>query len=221
MSRSLVVSLVSAAVVCAAASLADDGPTLSREEKDAGFALLLNGKDLSGWEHNGKPGTFEVKDGLLLGLHKNDTAYWLSTKEQFGDFEIRLEYRIPPKGNSGVFIRAPREGRTSQKGMEIQIYDEGDLATPHKGSTGSIYGVVAPRKFAHRPPGEWNELWILCDGDRVKVTINGEVVTDAMMSDHEALKDRPRKGYIGLSAHTDVVAFRNVRIRKIDRMPKP
>ena len=101
--------------------------------------------------------------------------------------------------------------------MEIQIYDEGDLKTPHKGSTGSIYNVVAPLKFAHRPPGEWNELWILCEGDRVKVTINCEVVNDARMSDHEALKDRTRKGYIGLSAHTDVVAFRNIRLRRIDR----
>ena len=90
----------------------DETPSLSQEEKDAGFGLLFNGKDLTNWEHNGKPGTFEVKDGLLLGVRKNDTAYWLSTKEAFGDFELRLEYRIPPKGNSGVFIRAPREGRT-------------------------------------------------------------------------------------------------------------
>jgi hypothetical protein len=191
-------------------------PALRAEEKAAGFALLFNGSDLSGWEHNGKPGTFEVKDGVLVGLRKKDSAYWLSTIEQQGDFELRLQYRIRAHGNSGVFIRAPREGRTSQMGMEIQIYDEGpDKKTPDKGSTGSIYGVVAPRKFADRGPGEWNDLWIACDGDLVRVTINGELVNEARMSDYEALKSRPRRGYIGLSAHTDVVEFRNIRLRPI------
>lgn len=194
-----------------------DEPTLSREEKDAGFELLFNGNDLGGWQEvQGDPGTFEVRDGILAGRRKKGSAYWLSTKDEYGDFELRLQFRIPPKGNSGVFIRAPHEGRTSQKGMEIQICDEPNKSAPDKGSMGSIYQVVPARKFAHRPPGEWNDLWILCAGDRVKVTINREVVIDAIMSDHDALKDRPRKGYLGLSAHTDTVEFRNVRLRKIN-----
>jgi hypothetical protein len=201
---------------CAILSVRGDEPTLSREEKDAGFQLLFNGQDLSGWEEvQGTAGTFEVKDGVLTGRRKDKSAYWLSTKEEYGNFELRLEFKIPPKGNSGIFIRAPHEGRASQKGMEIQIYDEGDKKIPDESSTGSIYQVVPARRFAHRPPGEWNELWILCEGDRVKVTMNGELVNDALMSEYEALKDRPRKGYIGLSAHTDTVEFRNIRLRKI------
>jgi hypothetical protein len=197
-------------------SAAGHEPTLSRAEKDAGFALLFNGSDLGGWQEvQGDPGTFEVRDGILAGRRKKGSAYWLSTKDEYDDFELRLEFKIPPKGNSGVFIRAPHEGRTSQKGMEIQICDEPNKPAPDKGSTGSIYQVVPSRKFAHRPPGEWNDLWILCDGDRVKVTINGEGINEANMSEHEALKSRPRKGYIGLSAHTDTVEFRNIRLRKI------
>ena len=192
-------------------------PALGTDEKAAGFELLFNGTDLTGWEEvQGKPGTFAVHEGVLAGVKKQETAYWLSTRDQYGDFELRLEYRVRPGGNSGVFIRAPREGRTSQKGMEIQIYDEGpDKRTPGVQSTGSIYGVVPPRKLVARPPGEWNELWILCDGDRVRITLNGEVVNDARMSDFDALKDRPRRGYIGLSAHTERVEFRQVRLRKI------
>ena len=203
--------------ILVAYSTGGDEPTLSREEKDAGFELFFNGSDLNGWrEVQGEAGTFEVKDGILAGRRKKGSAYWLSTKEQYGDFELRLQFKIPPKGNSGVFIRAPHDGRTSQMGMEIQICDEPNKTTPDKGSMGSIYQVVPARKFAHRPPGDWNDLWILCDGDRVKVTINGEMVNEANMSEHEALKDRPRKGYIGLSAHTDTVEFRNVRLSKID-----
>ncbi len=215
--RTLLGSLtISCCVLVIAAASTSDEPKLSPKEKDAGFELLFNGRDLAGWQEvQGQPGTFAVKDGVLAGIRKDRSAYWLSTAEQYGDFELRLEYKIPPKGNSGVFIRAPHDGRTSQKGMEIQIYDEPNRETPDKGSTGSIYLVVPATKFAHRPPGEWNEIWILCDGDRVKITINGEVVNDAKMSEHEALKDRPRKGYVGLSSHTDTVEFRNIRLRKI------
>jgi hypothetical protein len=207
---------VSLSILIGLAARADE-PALSRDEADAGFRLLFNGNDLAGWkEVQGEPGTFEVKDGVLAGRRKKGSAYWLSTQDEYGDFELRLEFKIPPKGNSGVFIRAPHDGRTSQKGMEIQISDEPHKTAPDKGSMGSIYQVVPARKFAHRPPGDWNDLWIRCDGDRVTVTINGEVVNDANMSDHDALKGRPRKGYVGLSAHTDTVEFRHVRLRKLN-----
>lgn len=207
--------LLGCAVLPDGVSARGDEQALSQEEKSAGFESLFNGKDLAGWEEvQGKPGSFEVRDGILFG-RRRDSAYWLSTKAEYDDFELRLEYNIPRGGNSGVFIRAPRTGRTSQIGMEIQIYDEGDRQTPGKGSTGAIYNVVPATKFAHRPPGEWNDLWILCEGDRVRVTINGEAVNDVLMSEHEALKNRPRKGYVGLSAHTDVAQYRHVRLRKI------
>ena len=213
----IAVSLSALLTVLVGSSPGGDEPKLSREEKDAGFELLFNGTDLGGWQEvQGEPGTFEVKDGVLAGRRTKGSAYWLSTKEQYGDFELRIQFKIPPKGNSGVFIRAPHDGRTSQKGMEIQICDEPNKTAPDKSSTGSIYQVVPARKFAHRPAGEWNDLWIQCNGDQVKVTINGEVVNEAKMSEHEALKDRPREGYIGLSAHTDTVEFRNVRLRKIN-----
>jgi 3-keto-disaccharide hydrolase len=215
MFRHIVCTGIAISIFSAWPTLADD-PKLSTEEKGAGFELLFNGTDLTGWEEvQGKPGTFSVRDGVLTGIRKGDSAYWLSTVAEYGDFELRLQFKIPPKGNSGVFIRAPHEGRTSQKGMEIQIYDEPGKSVPDKGSTGSIYQVVPAQKFAHHPPGEWNDLWILCDGDRVKVTINGEVINDAKTSEYESLKDRPRKGFIGLSAHTDAVDFRNIRLRRV------
>ncbi len=191
--------------------------TLTSEERAAGFKLLFNGKDLSGWEHNGPPGTFHVEHGILVGKLKPGTAYWLSTREQFGDFELRLQYMIDRNGNSGVFIRAPREGRTSREGMEIQIVDDANSSRPpHKGSTGAIYGVVPPRVIASKPAGQWNDLWIRCEGDRVTVTLNGIVVNDVHMNDHPELRNRPRRGYIGLSAHTGVVRYRTIRIKVLD-----
>jgi len=191
---------------------------LSEEERAAGFRLLFDGKDLTGWEHNGKPGSFTVEDGAIIGNRpdKSPLAYWLSTDREYADFELRLQYKLSPGGNSGVFIRAPHQGRTSRMGMEIQLLDDGQKkGQPRVGDTGAIYQVVASRAYVSRPAGQWNDLCILCDGPRVKVTLNGQVVNDAMMSEYEALRSRPHKGFIGLSAHTRPVCFRSIRLREI------
>ena len=182
------------------------------------FAPLFNGKDLEGWEAVG--GTIDCwsfREGKVVC--KGGKGGWLCTKEQYGNFEIELDYNLSPSANSGVFIRAPREGRTSQVGMEIQILD--DDADIHKDikpaqHTASIYGVVPPSKPAQKKAGEWNTIRIRCSGDQVTVTLNGEKVVDADMSQYKELKDRPRKGYIGLQNHGSGVEFRNVRLRKLE-----
>jgi hypothetical protein len=182
------------------------------------LAPLFNGKDLSGWEAvSGPADVWEWKDGKVVC--KGGKGGWLCTKEQYGDFEIEVEYNCPKDGNSGVFIRAPREGHTSKLGMEIQILD--DDAEIHKNikpfqHTASIYGVVAPSKPAQKKAGEWNTMRIRCKGDQVTITLNGEKVVDADMNAYEDLKGRPRKGYIGLQNHGSGLEFRNVRLKKLD-----
>jgi hypothetical protein len=182
------------------------------------LAPLFNGKDLSGWDAVGGPADcWAWEDGKVVC--KGGKGGWLCTKEQYGDFEFEVEYNCPKDGNSGVFIRAPREGHTSKVGMEIQILD--DDAEIHKNikpsqHTASIYSVVAPSKSVQRKAGEWNTMRILCKGDRVAITLNGEKVVDADMSAFEELKGRPRKGYIGLQNHGSGLEFRNVRLKKLD-----
>jgi hypothetical protein len=181
------------------------------------LAPLFNGKDLSGWEAvSGPADVWEWKDGKVVC--KGGKGGWLCTKEQYGDFEIEVEYNCPKDGNSGVFIRAPREGHTSKLGMEIQILD--DDAEIHKTikpfqHTASIYGVVAPSKPAQKKAGEWNTMRIRCKGDQVTITLNGEKVVDADMNAYEDLKGRPRKGYIGLQNHGSGLEFRNVRLKQL------
>ena len=150
---------------------------------------------------------------------KGGKGGWLCTKDQYGDFEFEAEYNCPKDGNSGVFIRAPREGHTSKLGMEIQLLD--DDAKIHEKikpfqHTASIYGVVAPSKAAQKKAGEWNTMRIRCKGDQVKITLNGEKVVEADMNAFEDLKGRPRKGYIGLQNHGSGLEFRNVRLKKLD-----
>jgi hypothetical protein len=182
------------------------------------LAPLFNGKDLSGWDAvGGSADCWAWEDGKVVC--KGGKGGWLCTKEQYGDFEFEVEYNCPKDGNSGVFIRAPREGHTSKDGMEIQMLD--DDAEIHKNikpfqHTASIYGVVAPSKAVQKKAGEWNTMHIRCKGDQVTITLNGEKVVDADMNAFEELKSRPRKGYIGLQNHGSGLEFRNVRLKKLD-----
>jgi hypothetical protein len=181
------------------------------------WAPLFNGKDLTGWEAvSGSGDCWEVRDAKIIC--KGGKGGWLCTKEEYGDFEIEVEYNCPKDGNSGVFIRAPRAGHTSKQGMEIQLLD--DDAKIHEKikpaqHTASIYGVVAPSKPAQKPAGEWNTIRIRCKGDQITITLNGEQVVDADMKAHPELKDRPRKGYIGLQNHGSGLEFRSVKLRKL------
>lgn len=184
-------------------------------EAEPEFKPIFNGTDLTGWrEVQGKPGSFRVENGELLGERKGGTGYWLSTEEKYGNFILKLEYMLPKGGNSGVFLRVPSyEGRTSQAGMEIQLLDDGHKkGTPSAGDTGAVYQVTAAKAYVARPAGEWNDLTIECRGDLIRVTINGQLINETNMAEHPKLAQRPRAGYLGLSAHTHLVRFRNVQL---------
>jgi hypothetical protein len=110
--------------------------------------------------------------------------------------------------------------------MAIQIIDEynhsefKNLSEARAGAhrTGSIWGIVGPRQGALRPIGQWNSLEIRCDKDRIEVKLNGIRVVDADMSRFEELKDRPRRGFIGLAnwnGEAYGTAFRNIRLQEV------
>ncbi len=195
------------------------------EEKKDGFVPLFNGKDLSGWEikedKGGDKDQWTVKDGVL----KAKTGQgWLGTTKQYGDYVLRVEWRVPENGNSGVYLRVP-EGKLDKLptfvGMEIQILD--DDGPMYKGKlkdwqySGSLYGVVPVSKRVYKGPNEWNTFEITCLGDKVTVVFNGEKVVDADMSKEPELMKRPRKGFIGLQNHGSAVEFRNIQIKVLDK----
>lgn len=180
--------------------------------------LLFNGKNLDGWAPIlGSEGTWAVVEGVLVC--KGAGKGWLSTVDEFGDFELSLEFRVPASGNSGVFIRAPRVKDASKQGMEIQLLDdEGPAYKKLQPAqyTGSIYSVVAPSKRAVKPVGEWNALRITCRGPKVAVEVNGERVVDGDMDREEKLRPRPRRGYIGLQNHGSRMEFRRILLRELE-----
>ena len=84
---------------------------------------LFNGKDLSGWKViGGSPTAWKVEDGLLYC--GGGGGSWLATTDEYANFELELEFRLPEGGNSGVFLRTPEVSEPSSKGMEIQILDD-------------------------------------------------------------------------------------------------
>ena len=127
-------------------------PSVRAEDNKApeGFTLLFNGKDLTGWQiHNGKLASWGADKGVLFV--KGGGGGWLMTEKEYGDFELRLEFKVPVNGNSGVAVHSPREGDPAYSGMEIQILD--DPAPQYKNiqpwqKTGSIYAELGYRALS-------------------------------------------------------------------------
>jgi HEAT repeat protein len=195
------------------------------EKKDLYSGILFNGKDLSGWQtiNQKDEGTsWGVEDSLLFTAGKGGS--WLSTENEYENFKLDLEFRLPPGGNSGVFLRAPHEGDPAYTGMEIQILDDeaGEYAELKSWQyTGSIYAVQAPSKRVTKKAGEWQSMEITCVGPLVQVVLNGEMIVDTDLIKHmDKVGKNPglkrRKGYIGLQDHSSRVEFRHIRLTELE-----
>lgn len=188
---------------------------------------LFDGKSMDHWQPvGGALENWKVEEGLLVCTGAAG-ARWISTREEYGDFDLSLDYRVGEAGNSGVFIRVPHhKGDPAYTGMEVQVLD--NRAEVYKSLkpwqfTGSLYHAVAPSKDATRPAGEWNHLRIRCQGAIVQVYINGERIVDADMDGVHDPKDkandlrhRPRKGFIGLQNHGKRLEYRNIVLVPLD-----
>lgn len=201
------------------------GLAIAADDKDDGFTPLFNGKDLTGWKHLGSTkDVWAVEDGLIVC--KGGGGGWLGTDKDYDNFALRLEYRLTPAGNSGIYIRAPEKGHISRVGMEIQLLDDLDpkyAKLDFYQYTGSIYHVIGPTQRASKPGGQWNAIEIKAAGRDVAVTLNGKKVLDADLDrcakDPEVAKEHPglarTGGKIGLQSHTDRVEFRNLRVKEL------
>ena len=201
---------------------ADEANAILAKKGDEGFTTLFNGKDLEGWA--GAVDNYEVKDGAILC--KPGKGGVLHTKDEYGDFVARLEFKVPAGGNNGLAIRYPGQGDTAYTGMcELQVLDDSspkyaklDARQYH----GSVYGMVAAHRGFQRPVGEWNFQEVTVKGSTIKVELNGSVIVDADVSKvTEFMGGKPHPGMnrtsgsFGFAGHGDAVQFRNVRIKKL------
>ncbi len=204
---------------CALAQDPDD--LLTFEEAHEGFVPLFNGMDLSGWWIRGEQGGFVAEGGSLVTLGEPGGDYIFADRE-YANFVFRYQYKVQTtgEGNSGVAIRTPKAGDPAFQGMEIQVIRP-NWEVPYQRS-GALYSVVPPQVAADKPAGEWNDVEILCDGTRIRTTMNGQVLYDIKTTDYPVTKDwqkkltdRPMKGYIGFQNHGNRVEFRMIRLKEL------
>ncbi len=191
----------------------NDATSLKSGEKEEGFASLFNGKDLTGWLEITAPNDFVVQDGAIRLVGK--AGGWLRSWNVYKDYTLRLEFRIEDKGNNGVYNRCGPLGRQSRIGFELQVFGDPATLTPTKESCGAIYDVRPPDGHFIKP-GDWNEYEVTCNGDDIKISLNGHVIHQLKYDDIDALKPRSRKGFIGLQDHHNTVEYRNIRIKPLN-----
>ncbi len=191
---------------------------------EPGFTSLFDGASLSGWEATGNVNAWAVENGELIV--KPAGGGWLRTDKQYRDFDLRLDFYLPPKGNSGVALRASSNENPAFSGMEIQVYDTYGKE-PYPGACGAIYDAIAPNESALHEPGSWNTYRMVLSGDTINVWLNGKHIHNNEKLDQRgtgqglALKDRLKTGYIALQDHGDPIRYRNIRIKDLSPDPDP
>ena len=199
---------------------------LTAEEKKAGWKLLFNGVDHTGWKcNNGKSVAAPVENGSLVPFKSG--GYLIVHEKQFGDFALQCDVKMSEKRcNSGIFFRVGDLRKVVQTGLEVQIYKGG--RDYH--DFGAIYDLVRPAKDVVKPAGQWNHVVITCKGPEITVEVNGQLVCEMdcdefdrpyRRPDHtkhkfgKAIKDFPRVGYLGFQDHGAKVWFKNIKIREL------
>jgi len=206
----------------------------TKAASELGWKSLYDGKSLAGWDVEGDKDRFRFADGTLAFLSKGGGGHIL-TQADYQDFQLRLDFRIARMANSGLFLRAARDGTNPAfSGLEVQILDDFNWEAGTNSHlkpwqfTGSLYGSVPPGdRSAVHPLGEWNTYEVLYHGSRLAVALNGKTLYDV---DTLALKPesgdpfekRAKTGFIGLQHHgaetvseEPMIAFRNLFVRKL------
>lgn len=221
------------AALCALPAVAQD-VVVTEVQKATDWQDLFDGKSLQGWMvRPGKEptGQWVVEDGALKPEGKPGS---LATMRVFGDFELAVEWKTAPQGNSGIYYRVPPSAQTATGiAIEYQLADNERKASqefPDR-RNGAAYGLYPPSEDASKAVGEWNESRILADGKHVEHWLNGvkvaefEIGSDDWKQRVEASKfENPAfgiapRGRIVLQDHGQAVWFRAVRVRLLGKKP--
>jgi len=203
--------------------------TLTPAERAAGWRLLFDGKTTTGWrgwKMDTLPSGWQVVDGALTRVRR---AADIITTEKFKNFELSLEWKIAPNGNSGIFYRASEDDDAIYwSAPETQVLDDAGHPDGQSRLTaaGSDYGLYPSPAGVVKPAGQWNQVRLVVNGNHVEHWLNGVKVVEYELGSPDwearvkASKFAPHphygrnpEGYIGLQEHDYWVAYRNIKIR--------
>lgn len=218
--------------------------TLSKQEKKDGWVLLFNGKNFDGWRQcNGTamPANWAIEDQAMkvfLGEGKKEGqgagGDILYAPKKYKDFELSIDWKTSPKGNSGIFYYVQEvPGKPIYfAAPEVQVLDNKD-ATDNKIDShlaGSLYDMIAADPASVKPAGEWNNVVIRIKDGKASHTMNGKLVVEytlwtpewdnliqnSKFKNFQGFTDGiAREGYIGLQDHGYAIWFRNIKIREL------
>ncbi len=213
---------------------------LSSKEKKDGWKLLFDGKSTAGWHSYGRPASgpsWKVGDGTIYydttderKIHDRD----LVTDKEYENFDLKYEWRIAPKGNSGLLFDVNEDTakyrQTYFTGPEMQIIDNNghpDAKNPRH-RAGDLYDLIPVSQETVRPVEQFNEAQITLNKGKLDLYLNGtHVVSTTMWDDNwdklvagSKFKSMPgftktKKGRIALQSHGSMVWFKNVKIKEL------
>ena len=221
--------------------------TLSKKEKNNGWQLLFDGQSANGWHTYGMQSAgkaWSVKDGALYldaegkkNLSPGEGGD-LVTNEEYDNFDLKLDWKIGPKGNSGIIFYIHEDTsqyhNTYNTGLEMQVLDNGTPtrlghsdAKLYSHRAGDLYDLLASKE-AVNPQGEWNHVEIVSVNGKLDFYMNGQHSLSTNLWDDNwkqmiaisKFKDMPgfgtfKKGKISLQDHGEDVWFRNIRIKRL------
>ena len=178
-------------------------------EGEEGFRPLFNGKNLDGWKADEEAKKhWVVRDGVLTYDGK-DGNLW--TVQSFRDFVLKVDWRLPAPGDSGIYLRGSSKAQVNIWCSELgsgEVYGyRTDKKLPEE-----IRKAATPLKKADKPVGQWNTFVITLKGETLTVVLNGEVVISGAR-----LPGVPDSGPIALQHHGNPIEFRNILIRELPR----
>jgi 3-keto-disaccharide hydrolase len=188
-----------------------------------GWVNLLDAAHAPDWKNTtDDKEIFEITEDMIhiFGRSLHPLRYVGYAAEEFGDFDLHLEFKVTKGANSGVFIRS-QPNDPVYRGFEIQVLDDyGD--PPNKNGSGAIYDVATPMFNMALPVGEWNSYDVTIHGQEVQIFMNGWMVihTDlAKMTMHigkykAPFAELPLQGSLLLQDHGGEVWYKNIRLRK-------
>ncbi len=217
--------------------------TLTADEKKAGWKLLFNGKDYTGWHAYGgkEPGSaWIIEQGAIklnvperAGNKAKNGGDIVINDDVKGDFEFKAEWKVSKFANSGIFFfvkEAPQYQFMHNTGLELQVIDdkiyEGAAENTHRAS--DFFGVANARLRESNPQGEWNQIHFIVKKGKLTVYQNGFMVQEHNLNGQE-WKDKIAKsglanapigkgnytGKIGLQDWGSTVWYRNIKILKL------
>jgi hypothetical protein len=206
--------------------------SLTAAEQAAGWRLLFDGRTTAGWrgyKTTVMPNGWRVADGTLT---KDASVDDILTTDQFGDFELSLDWRIGTGGNAGIFYRATEEyEKVYWSAPEYQLLDDANApdGKSRLTSAAAAYGLYPSPAGIVKPAGEWNSTRIIAKGAHVEHWLNGQKVVqyELWSPDWEAKVKgskfvdwpnygRSKSGFLAIQGdHNGVLALRNIKIRTL------